>query len=210
MAVSPYKVKVWTWKGVGRGKGAEKRHISSHLATPRNMNLNALSNMNARSACPKCDGYGYIHDTLDKHDKPDRRTRCKKCNDCQVCSGSGVVVGKAACRTCKARGFIHAGSTRHTINEFVMCEQCLVCKDCIAGIPRHIAKKLPKAAPAFLENPQDLPSHASAPHLDARPSIACGAWVKAGNTSRRPNTIALQERAAKPVSTAEPAQAKEK
>ncbi|KAI8828488.1 hypothetical protein BJ741DRAFT_422802 [Chytriomyces cf. hyalinus JEL632] len=129
--------------------------------------LNQLSNMNARSACPKCDGYGYIHDTADKHDKPDRRTRCKKCRDCSVCSGSGVVVGKSACRTCKARGFVHPpNGDRHNANEFIKCSSCYDCKDCIGGIPRNIAKNLPQAAPVFTENPLDLPANLAVVRLD--------------------------------------------
>ncbi|KAI9336971.1 hypothetical protein BDR26DRAFT_864296, partial [Obelidium mucronatum] len=108
--------------------------------------MNALANMNARSACPKCDGYGYVHDIQEKHDKPDRKTRCKKCNDCNICSGSGIVVGKSACRTCKARGFLHPSSApqKHPQNDLVACIDCVECKDCVQGIPRHLAKSLPK------------------------------------------------------------------
>ncbi|KAJ3125436.1 hypothetical protein HK100_010793 [Physocladia obscura] len=116
------------------------------------------NNMNSRSACPKCDGYGYIHDVLEKHDKVDRKTRCKKCNDCNVCSGSGVglvVLEYADMLTVinglglSARGFLHSVHTPqpHLFNEFIRCDNCIDCKDCIGGIPRNIAKKLPASAP---------------------------------------------------------------
>ncbi|KAJ3081219.1 hypothetical protein HDU99_006262 [Rhizoclosmatium hyalinum] len=105
--------------------------------------------MNARSACPKCEGYGFIHDTVDKHDKRTLFERCKKCNDCNICGGSGIVVGKTACKTCKARGFIHPNSapSKHPFNNMIACVDCIECKDCVRGIPRHIAKQLPRASP---------------------------------------------------------------
>ncbi|KAJ3025131.1 UNVERIFIED_CONTAM: hypothetical protein HDU68_007443 [Siphonaria sp. JEL0065] len=130
--------------------------------------VGALTNMNARSACPKCDGYGYIHDSVDKHDKPDRKTRCKKCNDCNICSGSGIVVGKSACRTCKARGFVHpsGAAQKHPSNDLVACVECVECKDCINGIPRSIAKNLPRMIPNQPENPLEPPSTANLVKLD--------------------------------------------
>ncbi|KAJ3176908.1 hypothetical protein HDU85_006505 [Gaertneriomyces sp. JEL0708] len=66
-----------------------------------------LADMNARQACPKCHGYGFVHATHEKHDKKEMYVRCKRCDDCRVCEGSGIVIGKLSCPRCHARGFVH-------------------------------------------------------------------------------------------------------
>ncbi|KAJ3407953.1 hypothetical protein HDV05_005224 [Chytridiales sp. JEL 0842] len=99
--------------------------------------LKTLADMNARSACPRCEGYGFTHDTFDKHDKPDARTRCKKCGSCKVCSGSGVVTDKVGCKACKGRGFIHPINNvlarPHSTPDPIKCPDCVECKEC-AGV----------------------------------------------------------------------------
>ncbi|KAJ3304826.1 hypothetical protein HDU76_005114 [Blyttiomyces sp. JEL0837] len=93
----------------------------------------ALADMNSRSSCPRCEGYGFVHDSPEKHDKSDLKVRCKKCNACKICSGSGVVMGKVPCKPCKARGFLHPPSVHlreHPGQESIRCGDCIDCRDC--------------------------------------------------------------------------------
>ncbi|TPX58934.1 hypothetical protein SpCBS45565_g07882 [Spizellomyces sp. 'palustris'] len=41
-----------------------------------------LDEMRTRSKCPRCDGYGFRHDTSGKHDKK-KGERCKGCGNCK-------------------------------------------------------------------------------------------------------------------------------
>lgn len=92
-----------------------------------------LSDIASRTSCPRCEGFGWVHDTLEKHDKPDSKTRCKRCSNCAVCEGSGVVTGKLPCKPCKSRGFIHPVSTHlreHNTLESIKCSDCIECREC--------------------------------------------------------------------------------
>ncbi|KNC98492.1 ribosomal protein S12 [Spizellomyces punctatus DAOM BR117] len=96
------------------------------------VSLSSLSDINSRSACPRCEGFGFAHDSVEKHDKP-LKTRCKRCATCKVCDGSGVIVGKLPCSRCKARGFVHSkkdGARSHGTLESLRCMECRDCKDC--------------------------------------------------------------------------------
>jgi hypothetical protein len=58
-----------------------------------------LADINSRTACPRCDGFGFIHASVDKHDRA-TSLRCKKCIDCSVCETSGITVGVIKCLKC--------------------------------------------------------------------------------------------------------------
>ncbi|XJO72934.1 hypothetical protein BDV3_003992 [Batrachochytrium dendrobatidis] len=90
-----------------------------------------LANMSVRGACPRCNGFGFFHSSLDKHDRPATQ-RCKKCAECSVCDGSGVTVGVIGCRRCNGRGFSHnpRAIVPHTIAEQMRCFDCEECKEC--------------------------------------------------------------------------------
>ncbi|KAJ3302196.1 hypothetical protein HDV03_005254 [Kappamyces sp. JEL0829] len=91
-----------------------------------------LADMSSRTACPRCDGFGFIHMSIDKHDRPPT-LRCKKCIDCSVCETSGVTVGVVKCLRCSARGFYHNPNApvAHAYTELVKCFDCLDCRDCL-------------------------------------------------------------------------------
>lgn len=91
-----------------------------------------LADISSRSACPRCDGFGFIHSSVDRHDKPPNQ-RCKKCVDCEVCETSGITVGVVKCFRCSAKGFYHSPNAPqpHQFGEFVKCFDCLDCKDCL-------------------------------------------------------------------------------
>ncbi|KAJ3115189.1 hypothetical protein HDU96_001035 [Phlyctochytrium bullatum] len=99
---------------------------------PTNEDLKTLADMNSRTSCPRCEGYGFVHDSIEKHDKGER-VRCKKCASCRVCGGSGVVVGKLPCRPCKSRGYLHPSNSfakEHSASENMRCPDCVECRDC--------------------------------------------------------------------------------
>ena len=81
-----------------------------------------------RSKCPRCEGYGFIHASIDKHDRPSN-TRCKKCIDCKVCESSGVTKGVIKCQKCSCKGFIHDPNAPkpHLISDFIKCFDCHFC-----------------------------------------------------------------------------------
>ncbi|RKP00799.1 hypothetical protein CXG81DRAFT_26500 [Caulochytrium protostelioides] len=90
-----------------------------------------LAAISERSTCPRCSGYGFVHDTSAAHDKPDARTRCKKCRDCPTCEGPGITVGMAACDACAARGFVHPPNKgKHAAPAWHRCDRCTGCSDC--------------------------------------------------------------------------------
>lgn len=98
-----------------------------------------LADITSRSACPRCDGYGFLHSSVDKHDKP-KNLRCKRCVDCNVCETSGITVGVVKCFRCHANGFYHnpIALHPHQYGEFVKCFDCLDCKDCLGiGVLDH-------------------------------------------------------------------------
>ncbi|KAI9209780.1 uncharacterized protein BJ171DRAFT_485005 [Polychytrium aggregatum] len=90
-----------------------------------------LADMSNRTACPRCEGYGFIHGTLDKHDKP-AKVKCKKCEACDVCEGSGVTFGKDPCNGCGAKGFVHPEKAYapHSTPSNIRCIDCVDCKVC--------------------------------------------------------------------------------
>lgn len=90
-----------------------------------------LADMNSRGACPRCQGYGFLHLAMEKHDKP-VYLRCKRCSDCTICASSGVTTGVLRCERCQANGFIHPANTsrKHSGPAFTRCFDCIVCQDC--------------------------------------------------------------------------------
>ncbi|KAI8893778.1 hypothetical protein BC833DRAFT_624558 [Globomyces pollinis-pini] len=90
-----------------------------------------LADIDNRAACPRCEGLGYVHSSVEKHDKAPT-LRCKRCADCFVCDGSGVTMGVLKCKRCQAKGFIHKSNAPapHKVSEFVKCFDCEECRDC--------------------------------------------------------------------------------
>ncbi|KAI9351157.1 hypothetical protein DFJ73DRAFT_379605 [Zopfochytrium polystomum] len=81
------------------------------------------------TACFRCEGKGWKHESGAKHDKGP--ARCKRCVDCKLCNGFGKIVGKIPCDTCKAKGFIHASTERnHDAPEALRCFFCIDCTTC--------------------------------------------------------------------------------
>jgi xanthosine utilization system XapX-like protein len=90
-----------------------------------------LADMNNRGTCPRCEGFGFIHASKEKHDKP-IHARCKKCIDCIVCDSSGVTLGVIKCARCSAKGFYHSprAPQPHILSDYVKCFDCIICVDC--------------------------------------------------------------------------------
>ncbi|KAJ3217995.1 hypothetical protein HDU67_006895 [Dinochytrium kinnereticum] len=106
--------------------------------------------MNSRTSCPRCEGYGFVHDSIEKHDKNDAKVRCKKCSPCR-----GVVVDKLPCRPCKSRGFLHPPSVHlkeHSAPDHMRCPDCIECRDCV-GLGA-LDRKPPKQKQKQQQQPQ--------------------------------------------------------
>ncbi|KAJ3143767.1 hypothetical protein HK101_003106 [Irineochytrium annulatum] len=133
----------------------------------------SLADMNSRTSCPRCEGYGFVHDGIDKHDKAD----VKVLSSLSVCGGSGVVVGKIGCRPCKARGFLHPVSVHlkeHSTLESVRCVDCIECRDCFgAGVldKRQKPKTTALQKPLTPTTATSLPSGPNTPTTPGGPLL---------------------------------------
>ncbi|KAJ3037083.1 hypothetical protein HDV00_002088 [Rhizophlyctis rosea] len=102
--------------GAGRSEGGKRRGGGT-----------VLDEISKRTMCPRCEGYGWRHDSSGKHDKK-KNEKCKLCAGCKACQGSGTVAGKRACSACQTKGFLHASTDRpHDAPQHL---RCFFCKDC--------------------------------------------------------------------------------
>ncbi|ORX81692.1 hypothetical protein BCR32DRAFT_293142 [Anaeromyces robustus] len=86
--------------------------------------------MNAKQACPRCQGAGFIHINDEvKHDKA-RNAKCKNCKNCTTCQGTGTIVGKMPCPTCNVKGWLHDSVHPHDTSDNIRCFYCRTCPDC--------------------------------------------------------------------------------
>ncbi|KAJ3048518.1 hypothetical protein HK097_010458, partial [Rhizophlyctis rosea] len=89
--------------------------------------VTVLDEISKRTMCPRCEGYGWKHESSGKHDKK-KSEKCKLCVSCKACSGSGTVANKRACSSCETKGFTHASTDRpHDAPQHL---RCFFCKDC--------------------------------------------------------------------------------
>ncbi|KAJ3131476.1 hypothetical protein HK101_004709 [Irineochytrium annulatum] len=81
-----------------------------------------------KTACPRCDGLGWKHQTSHRHDKHPR-VKCRHCTPCKACNSSGSVHGKRACVSCSTLGFVHAHDAERT-HDVPRELRCFFCRDC--------------------------------------------------------------------------------
>ncbi|TPX78377.1 hypothetical protein CcCBS67573_g00377 [Chytriomyces confervae] len=144
--------------------------------------LNQLSNMNARSACPKCDGKSagiaatgtsmiLRTNTISRTGELDARSA----GTVPSVPGPASLSARARAEHAKpVASFIHPMVTGTTQTNSSNVALATIVKerisihhtDCIGGIPRNIAKNLPQAAPVFADNPLDLPANLAVVRLD--------------------------------------------
>ena len=135
------------------------QHQYQHQSQNQDQNQNQnqqrtteIHNVDINEICPRCNGDGFIHESLTiPHRKP-TGIRCIFCKDCAGCQGKGYIKEKQKiittnsgifgvstisqissinqCPPCKGLGFIHESNCSHSKPPNVKCIFCKTCNAC--------------------------------------------------------------------------------
>ena len=93
------------------------------------MNAYGLKNISDRISCPRCQGKGTTHTSLEQHST---KTTCKACLPCKLCIETGFIsINLIICNICHSKGFLHPkfSLSTHSVGD-LRCIDCIQCVNC--------------------------------------------------------------------------------